>query len=82
MNTDPYTNREIDRLFLEIKTQLDRIESQTIKTNGRVSSLERYKAGLVMSIGIISFVVIPLVVFIFDESQKYSESRIVNHINK
>lgn len=79
---DPYTNREIDRLFNEIKIQLDRIESQTTKTNGRVSSLERYKAGLVMSIGLISFVIIPLVVFIFDVSQQNLENKIINQLYK
>lgn len=79
---DPYTNREIDRLFTEIKIQLDRIESQTTKTNDRVSSLERYKAGLVMSIGLISFVIIPLVVFIFDVSQQSLENKIINQLYK
>ena len=36
-----YSNREIDRMFSEIKEQLDRIEVQTRKTNGRVTKLER-----------------------------------------
>jgi hypothetical protein len=42
--TDPhYSNREIDILFKEIKESLERIESQTTKTNGRVTSLENWK---------------------------------------
>jgi hypothetical protein len=36
----PYANREIDMFISEIKEQLDRIEKQTVKTNGRVYSLE------------------------------------------
>jgi len=33
-------NREIDEKFAYIKDSLDRIEAQTLKTNGRVTSLE------------------------------------------
>ena len=40
MNEEPYKNREIREMFDDIKSTLLRIETQTTKTNGRVSSLE------------------------------------------
>lgn len=40
-SSDQYSNREIDRMFGEIQTQLTRIETQTIKHNGRLSRVER-----------------------------------------
>lgn len=44
---DPdYTNREIDRMFQEIKVLLIDIKEQTTKTNGRVTKLEFWKEGL------------------------------------
>lgn len=47
MNEDHYSNREIDAHFKEIKEVLARIETQTTKTNGRVSKLENWKAWVV-----------------------------------
>lgn len=41
-----YTNREIDRMFQEIKVLLIEIKEQTTKTNGRVTKLEFWKEGL------------------------------------
>lgn len=38
---DKYTNREIDAHFGRQNEQLDRIEGQTVKTNGRVTWLEK-----------------------------------------
>ena len=43
MDTLPYTKREMDEKFLDIKISLDRIEAQTKRTNGRVSSLENWR---------------------------------------
>jgi len=43
MDQSPYSNREIDFHFSEIKETLFRIENQTIKTNGRVSALEKWR---------------------------------------
>lgn len=66
MNEPPYQNREIREMFDEVKASLNRIETQTIKTNGRVSSLERWQSYVIgfcaaISIGLIS-VLIPLVI--------------------
>lgn len=56
-----YMNRELDEKFGDIKTQLDRIEGQTIKTNGRVTSLEVdtkvFRARIYTAVSIISFIV-------------------------
>ena len=41
MTNDEYTKRELDHFFGDFKKQLDRIEDQVIKTNGRTSVLER-----------------------------------------
>lgn len=37
---ESYQKREIDHFVLDIKAQLDRIETQTTKTNGRVTTNE------------------------------------------
>ena len=41
MNPD-YSNREIDEMQKDIKDSLNRIETQTTKTNARVSTLEKW----------------------------------------
>lgn len=46
MKTADYSNREIDRMFNEIKDLLVEIKEQTTKTNGRVSALELWKEGV------------------------------------
>lgn len=79
----PYSNRELDSKFNEMKNivndnhtetliVLGRVETQTIKTNGRVSkneeeiaSLNSWKFGLIMAGSVITAVVIPLVLYIF-----------------
>ncbi len=39
MNEEPYKNREIDEKFNDIKDSLNRIETQTMKTNGSVAKV-------------------------------------------
>lgn len=41
-----YSNRELDRMFGEIKSLLIEIKEQTTKTNGRVNTLEHWKESL------------------------------------
>lgn len=68
MNQD-YSNREIDAHFSDIKETLARIETQTTKTNGRVTSLEESRSsfrGWVAGFTISSFLIIALVTYIFN----------------
>ena len=50
MAKDDFTNNEINFMFKEIKTILERVETQVVKTNGRVSVLEMWKEGLMAKI--------------------------------
>lgn len=62
-------------MFKEIQETLSRIETQTIKTNGRVSKLELeeipnlkgFNQRIIGALIIITVIVIPLVSFIFNE---------------
>ena len=55
-----YSNRELDSMFEQITEKLDLIHEQTIKTNGRVSSLENYKWAMVGALGVVSALIVPL----------------------
>lgn len=61
----PYSNRELDEKFYDIKDSLNRIEEQTKKTNGSVASLKIWRAYLTGGMAVIIFLVtsvgIPLV---------------------
>lgn len=56
-----YTKRETDMWREEIKETLGRIEAQTTKTNGRVSSLERWQSYVIGFCACVTIVIIPLV---------------------
>lgn len=42
-------------MFEEVQESLKRIEAQTVRTNGRVSKLERWQTGIIMCLSLISF---------------------------
>ena len=70
-NNSPYKNREIDEKFEDIKGSLDRIESQTTKTNGRVGTLEeragrqeRWQAYVIGFCTCITIILLPVVFLI------------------
>lgn len=42
-----YSNRELDSKFEQIMEILHRIETQVMKTNGRVTALELWKEGVI-----------------------------------
>lgn len=52
-----YSNREIDHLFGDIKTQLNRIEHQTTKHNGRLTSIEKWMWTLAGGLAVLAFLV-------------------------
>ncbi len=60
-----YSNRELDSMFETITEKLDLIHAQTVKTNGRVSSLENYKWALVGGLTVVSAMVVPLLLNVF-----------------
>lgn len=73
-----YTNREIDSHFKEIKETLSRIETQTIKTNGRVSKLEGWRAYVTGALAV-SGIIILLIVYIFKTNTETLRAEIRNN---
>lgn len=65
---DRYPNLVLDEKFKDIKASLDRIEQQTIKTNGSVASLKIWRAYTTGALAVLSFLIIgigiPIVVAI------------------
>ena len=61
--TDAYSVRELDEKFETIMDKLDRIEAQTIKTNGRVVSLEGWKSFLQGGLAILTLLVVPIIIY-------------------
>lgn len=57
MAKDDYTNREINVMFNDIKEALERIEVQVIKTNGRVTTLEFWRASVMAKVSVIVTVI-------------------------
>lgn len=60
MEEEPYQNREIDNMFNEIRDTLGRVEEQTKRTNGRVTSLERWKYSLGGAMAVLTALVVPI----------------------
>lgn len=54
---DGYSNRELDRMFQEIKEQLNRIEAQTMRTNGKVRKLQVWQASVIGGLSVLAFLV-------------------------
>lgn len=65
-----YTKRELDTHFEEVKDHLREIKIQVMKTNGRVSKLEIWRAILIGGGSVIIMTVIPLIVYIWAHSIK------------
>lgn len=66
MNDEPYTKREQDVWRSEVKEQLDRIEVQTIKTNGRVTKLEFWRGMIMGGMAIITTIILPAVFILME----------------
>ncbi len=75
----PYTNREINEFFRDVKESLVRIESGVIKTNGRVNKLENWRYLISGGMIVITLFVIPMVVYIFtnDKTEVPKEKELI-----
>jgi hypothetical protein len=69
----PYSNREIDSHFQEIKDSLARIEEQTTKTNGRVTSLEAWKQYIIGCIAVLVLIGLPILTYNLYETIELSK---------
>ncbi len=82
----PYSPREIDTFMEEIKQALARIEEQTTKHNGRMRSLELWKAGIVgaLSLGTICIALIGYIwnmkISSIEASVNKVDSNLIKHI--
>ena len=56
---EPYKNREIQEMFNDVKQSLDRIETQTTRTNGRVSKLEGWRSWMTGGMAAFALLLIP-----------------------
>lgn len=74
MNDTPYSNREIDSHFEELKETLKRIEAQTTKTNGRVSSLEEWRSYVVGAVAVLTLIGLPLLTYNLWQTVRLSEA--------
>ena len=85
-----YSKREIDmqisalREHIEsshkvIDEKLDKILTQTMKTNGRVGKLETWRSFLIGAWAVISIAVLPAFVFIFQEQRNNLEKQLDEH---
>ena len=57
---EQYMNREIDERFSDIFEQLDRIEVQVTRTNGRVTILERWQSYVVGFCACLGILLLPI----------------------
>jgi hypothetical protein len=64
MNDRPYSNREIDDHFEEVKEILARIEAQTTKTNGRVTKIEQWIEFAKGAVAITTLILVPIIGFL------------------
>lgn len=62
MRDEDYSNRELDKAFQGITDTLGRIETQVLKTNGRVNRLERNMLVVACIVGTILVLKFPEVI--------------------
>lgn len=67
MDDQRYMNREIDEKFTDIKESLIRIETQTTKTNGRVTNLEGWQKYVLGFCACVVTLMLPVVYILVDK---------------
>ena len=83
-----YSKREIDSQIgnltktitdyhTETVTSINLLTEQVKKTNGSVGSLKAWRTGIGMVVGVIAFIVIPLVIYSFNLSQENLKTTIL-----
>lgn len=55
------TNKELMHYIKDIRQTVSDIKEQTIKTNGRVSSLEVWKGVMIGGLAVITVMIVPLI---------------------
>lgn len=59
-----YTKREVDEKFEDITKQLDRIEIQTTKTNGKVAELQGWQNFIKGGLAVLAIIVVPIFLYV------------------
>jgi len=68
MTNDPYTNRELEEKWNDIKEQLSLILIQVTKTNGRVAELEGWRQYLSGASKVLTIIIVPLFLWLIYSS--------------
>lgn len=76
MNDKPYSKREMDAHFTEIKDSLTQLKQLVGIANGRTGKLEKWRAFISGGVAIVSFIVIPLIVYIFNAEVRFVSDRL------
>lgn len=89
MEDAPYNKREIDLHFEEVYHRLDDVNGilrglsdKVGIQNGNVGNLRAWRTGISMVVGVVSFLVIPLLIYSFNLSQQNLKLDILQEIAK
>jgi len=75
----PYSNRELDAQHTEVIEYLKRIEAQTMRTNGRVTSLEGWRNRILGGSSMVILIggaIIGLVIYTFQTARSELKTQI------